>query len=198
MDQEGILSRLVAKLKILPGIGQKTAQRLAFFLLKMPAEDAKAIAQAILDIKDKLTFCSSCHNIAEGSLCAICQDPKRDRQRIMVVEEPSTLHAIERTGEYKGVYHVLLGALSPLDGVGPSDIKGTELIERLKKSPIQEVIIATSPNMEGETTAMYLTKFIKPLGITVSRIAYGIPVGIDLEYADEVTLIKSIEGRREI
>ncbi len=198
MDQEGILSRLVTKLKILPGIGQKTAQRLAFFLLKMPAEDAKAIAQAILDIKDKLTFCSSCHNIAEGSLCEICRDPKRDRQRIMVVEEPSTLYAIERTGEYKGVYHVLLGALSPLDGVGPSDIKGKELIERLKESPAQEVIIATSPNMEGEATAMYLTKLIKPLGIKVSRIAYGIPVGIDLEYADEVTLIKSIEGRREL
>jgi len=198
MDQEGILSRLVTKLKILPGIGQKTAQRLAFFLLKMPAEEAKAIAQAIMDIKDKLTFCSLCHNIAEGSLCEICQDPKRDHQRIMVVEEPSTLYAVEQTGEYKGVYHVLLGTLSPLDGVGPSDIKGKELIERLKASPAQEVIIATSPNMEGEATAMYLTKLIKPLGIKVSRIAYGIPVGIDLEYADEVTLIKSIEGRREI
>jgi recombination protein RecR len=198
MDQEGILSRLVTKLKILPGIGQKTAQRLAFFLLKMPAEDARAIAQAILDVKDKLAFCSSCHNIAEGSLCEICQDPKRDRQRIMVVEEPSTLHAIERTGEYRGVYHVLLGSLSPLDGIGPSDIKANELIERLKQSPAQEVIIATSPNMEGETTAMYLTKSIKPLGIKVSRIAYGIPVGIDLEYADEVTLMKSIEGRREL
>jgi recombination protein RecR len=198
MDQEGILSRLVTQLKILPGIGQKTAQRLAFFLLKMPAEDAKGIAQAILDVKDKLAFCSACHNIAEGSLCEICQDPKRDRQRVMVVEEPSTLHAIERTGEYKGVYHVLLGALSPLDGVGPSDIKAQELIERLKENPPQEVIIATSPNMEGETTAMYLTKFIKPLGIKVSRIAYGIPVGIDLEYADEISLIKSIEGRREL
>ena len=164
----------------------------------MPAEEAKAIAQAIMDIKDKLTFCSSCHNIAEGSLCEICRDPKRDRQKIMVVEEPSTLYAIERTGEYKGVYHVLLGTLSPLDGVGPSDIKGQELIESLKEGSAQEVILATSPNMEGEATAIYLTKLIKPLGVKVSRIAYGIPVGIDLEYADEVTLIKSIEGRREL
>lgn len=198
MDQDGALSQLVNCLKALPGIGQKTAQRLAFFLLKMPAEEAKAIAQAIINIKDKLTFCSVCHNIAEGTLCEICQDPKRDRQKIIVVEEPSTLHAIERTGEYRGLYHVLLGTLSPLDGVGPSDIKGKELITRLQESPAQEVIIATGPNIEGETTAMYLTKLIKPLGIKVSRIAYGIPVGIDIEYADEVTLLKSIEGRREL
>ena len=198
MDEHGIFSQLVTKLKLLPGVGQKTAQRLAFFLLKMPVEEAKAIAQAIMDIKDKLTFCSLCHNIAEGPLCEICRDPKRDRQKIMVVEEPSTLYAIERAGEYKGVYHVLLGILSPLDGVGPSDIKGEELIKRLQESPAQEVIIATSPNIEGEATAMYLTKLIKPLGIKVSRIAYGIPVGIDLEYADEVTLMKSIEGRREL
>jgi recombination protein RecR len=198
MDQEGVLSQLVNKLKILPGIGQKTAQRLAFFLLKMPAAEAKAIAQAIINIKDKLTFCSVCHNIAEGPLCEICQDPKRDRQKIIVVEEPSTLYAIERSGEYKGLYHVLLGTLSPLDGVGPSDIKAKELIDRLQESPAQEVIIATSPNIEGEATAMYLTKLIKPLGIKISRIAYGIPVGIDLEYADEITLIKSIEGRREL
>src|SRR3990172_2688655 len=164
MDQHGIFSQLVTKLKLLPGVGQKTAQRLAFFLLKMPVEEAKAIAQAIMDIKDKLTFCSLCHNIAEGPLCEICRDPKRDRQKIMVVEEPSTLYAIERAGEYKGVYHVLLGILSPLDGVGPSDIKGKELIMRLQESPAQEVIIATSPNIEGEATAMYLTKLIKPLG----------------------------------
>jgi len=198
MAQDGALSQLVNSLKTLPGIGQKTAQRLAFFLLKMPAEEAKTIAQAIVNIKDKLSFCNVCHNVAEGTLCEICQDPKRDRQKIIVVEEPSTLHAIERTGEYRGVYHVLLGTLSPLDGVGPSDIKGKELIARLQESPAQEVIIATGPNIEGETTAMYLTKLIKPLGIKVSRIAYGIPVGIDIEYADEVTLIKSIEGRREL
>ena len=167
-------------------------------MLKMPAEEAKGIAQAIINIKDKLTFCSVCHNIAEGSLCEICLDPRRDRQKIIVVEEPSTLHAIERTGEYRGLYHVLLGTLSPLDGIGPADIKGKELIDRLQESPAQEVIIATGPNIEGEATAMYLTKLIKPLGIKVSRIAYGIPVGIDIEYADEITLIKSIDGRREL
>lgn len=182
----------------MPGIGQKTAQRLAFHLLKVEREDALRLAAAIKAVKDGLSFCSDCRNIAEGELCDLCLDPKRDRTRIVVVEEPSTLYAIERTRSYHGLYHVLLGALSPLDGVGPSDIKVQELMERLQRGGVEEVIIATNPTIEGEATALYLTKLIKPLGIRTSRIAYGIPVGMDIEYADEVTLIKSLEGRRDL
>jgi recombination protein RecR len=149
-------------------------------------------------VKDGLTFCSRCRNIAEGELCEFCRDPKRDRTKILVVEEPSTLYAIERTGGYRGLYHVLLGALSPLDGVGPADIRAQDLADRLKDSGVEEVILATNPTIEGEATAIYLTRLLKPHGVRVSRIAYGIPVGVDIEYADEVTLIKSLEGRRDL
>ncbi|CAI4030014.1 DNA repair protein RecR [Nitrospira tepida] len=197
-DRRGLLGGLIQELVRLPGIGQKTAQRLAFHLLKAERDDALRLADAIKAVKDGLSFCNDCRNIAEGDLCDLCLDPKRDRTRIVVVEEPSTLYAIERTRSYHGLYHVLLGALSPLDGVGPSDIKAQELMDRLQRGGVQEVIIATNPTIEGEATALYLTKLIKPLGIRTSRIAYGIPVGMDIEYADEVTLIKSLEGRRDL
>ncbi|HEY5594165.1 MAG TPA: recombination mediator RecR [Nitrospiria bacterium] len=195
---QDILERLIDELKKLPGIGRKTAQRLAFFLLKMSAEEARGLAQAILDVKERLRFCRWCNNVSEEEVCRFCSDPRRDRTRILVVEEPSTLFAVERTGEYKGLYHVLLGALAPLDGRGPSDIKAQSLLDRLKQGETQEVIIATNPTIEGEATAIYLMRLIKPTGVKVTRIAYGIPVGVDLEYADEVTLIKSLEGRREL
>ena len=195
---QGVLDRLIDELKKLPGIGRKTAQRLAFFLLKMSAEEARGLAQAILDVKERLRFCRWCNNVSEDEVCRFCADPRRDRTRILVVEEPSTLFAVERTGEYKGLYHVLLGALAPLDGRGPADIKAQSLIDRLKLGETKEVIIATNPTIEGEATAIYLTRLIKPTGVKVTRIAYGIPVGVDLEYADEVTLIKSLEGRPEL
>jgi recombination protein RecR len=198
LDQQGLLARLVRELVKLPGIGQKTAQRLAFHLLKTEREDALRLAEAIQAVRERLTFCRQCRNIAEGDLCEFCLDPKRDRSKVLVVEEPSTLYAIERTGGFRGLYHVLLGSLSPLDGVGPSEIRAQELADRLKEGGVEEVILATSPTIEGEATAIYLTKLIKPYGVRVSRIAYGIPVGMDLEYADEVTLMKSLEGRRDL
>jgi recombination protein RecR len=191
VDQQGLLARLVREMVRLPGIGQKTAQRLAFHLLKTEREDALRLADAIRAVKDGLSFCRQCRNIAEGDLCEYCVDPKRDQTRILVVEEPSTLYAVERAGAYRGLYHVLLGALSPLDGVGPSDIRAEELIDRVKLGGVH-------PTIEGEATAIYLTNQLKPLGVRVSRIAYGIPVGMDIEYADEVTLLKSIEGRRDL
>lgn len=193
----GVFQRVVDSLKRLPGIGQKTAQRLGFYLLKMSESEAAAIAQAILDLKTQIRFCPVCQNMTEGTLCEICADQSRDRSRILVVEEPSTVYVIERTGEYHGLYHVLLGAISPLDGVKPEDIKAQELLNRLAGGEVQEVIMATDPNIEGEATALYLTRLIKPLGVKVTRLAYGIPVGIDLEFADDVTLIKSLEGRRD-
>ena len=198
VDQQGLLARLIRELVRLPGIGQKTAQRLAFHLLKAEREEALRLAEAIQAVKEGVTFCRRCRNIAEGELCEFCLNPKRDQTRILVVEEPSTLYAIERTGGYRGLYHVLLGALSPLDGIGPADIRAQDLLDRLKEGEAQEVIIATNPTIEGEATAIYLTKLLKPYGVRVSRIAYGIPVGMDIEYADEVTLIKSIEGRRDL
>ena len=198
IDNQSLLARLIRELVRLPGIGHKTAQRLAFHILKTDQEDALRLADAIRAVKEGLTFCRQCRNVAEEDLCEFCLDPKRDRARILVVEEPSTLYAIERTGGYRGLYHVLLGALSPLDGIGPSDIRAQELEDRLKVGGIQEVILATNPTIEGEATAIYLTRLLKPYGARVSRIAYGIPVGMDIEYADEVTLIKSIEGRRDL
>lgn len=198
MDQQGLLAQLIRELVRLPGIGQKTAQRLAFHILKAEPEEALRLADAVRAVKEGVTFCRQCRNIAEGELCEFCLDPKRDTTKILVVEEPSTLYAIERSGGFRGLYHVLLGALSPLDGVGPSDIKAQELEDRLKGGGIQEVILATNPTIEGEATAIYLTRLIKPYGVRVSRIAYGIPVGMDIEYADEVTLIKSLEGRRDL
>jgi len=198
IDNQGLLTRLINELVRLPGIGRKTAQRLAFHLLKTEKEDALRLAEAIQKVKEGLRFCRQCRNIAEEELCEFCLDPKRDSRRILVVEEPSTVYAIERTGGYRGLYHVLLGSLSPLDGIGPADIRVQELDDRLKVGGIEEVILATNPTIEGEATAIYLTRLLKPYGVRVSRIAYGIPVGTDIEYADEVTLIKSIEGRRDL
>ena len=198
IDNQGLLAQLIRELVRLPGIGHKTAQRLAFYLLKVEKDEAMRLADAIRAVKDGLTFCSQCRNIAEGELCEFCRDPKRDRTKILVVEEPSTLYAVERTGGYRGLYHVLLGALSPLDGIGPADIRAQDLADRLKDSGVEEVILATNPTIEGEATAIYLTRLLKPYGVRVSRIAYGIPVGVDIEYADEVTLIKSLEGRRDL
>lgn len=198
VDQQGLLAKLVRELVRLPGIGQKSAQRLAFHLLKAEREDALRLAEAIQAVKDGLSFCRQCRNIAEGELCEFCRDPKRDRSKILVVEEPSTLYAVERAGGHRGLYHVLLGVLSPLDGVGPSDIRAEELVDRVKAGGVEEVIVATNPTIEGEATAIYLTRLLKPHHVRVTRIAYGIPVGMDIEYADEVTLVKSIEGRREL
>lgn len=198
IDQQGLLAKLVRELVRLPGIGQKSAQRLAFHILKSEREDALRLAGAIQAVKDGLSFCHQCRNIAEEELCEFCRDPKRDRSKILVIEEPSTLYAIERAGGYRGLYHVLLGVLSPLDGVGPSDIRAEELLDRVKAGGVEEVIVATNPTIEGEATAIYLTRLLKPHHVRVSRIAYGIPVGMDIEYADEVTLIKSIEGRRDL
>ncbi len=198
IDQQGLLAKLVRELVRLPGIGQKSAQRLAFHILKAEREDALRLAEAIQAVKDGLSFCRQCRNIAEEELCEFCRDPKRDRTKILVIEEPSTLYAIERAGGYRGLYHVLLGVLSPLDGVGPSDIRAEELLDRVKAGGVEEVIVATNPTIEGEATAIYLTRLLKPHHVRVSRIAYGIPVGMDIEYADEVTLVKSIEGRRDL
>lgn len=198
MSNKSSFDRLIEELKRLPGIGQKTAQRLAFFLLKMPPDEAKGIAAAIIDVKDKSRFCSVCNNITEEDPCRICRDVNRDRSKVLVVEEPATLYTIERTGGYKGLYHVMLGVLSPLDGVGPDDIKINGLLSRVGNDGIKEVILAMDPDMAGEATAMYLTRIIKPMGVHVTRIAYGIPVGSDIEYADEITLVKSLEGRREM
>jgi recombination protein RecR len=198
MDNGSYLARLIRELVRLPGVGQKTAQRLAFHILKNDKEDVMRLVEAIRAVKERLAFCAQCRNVAEGELCEFCGDPTRDRTKILVVEEPSTLYAIERAGGYRGLYHVLLGALSPLDGVGPLDIRAEDLVDRVKRGGVEEVILATNPTIEGEATAIYLTKLIKPYGVKVARIAYGIPVGTDIEYADEVTLIKAIEGRREL
>ncbi len=198
MDQKGILADLVGELHRLPGIGRKTAQRLAFHILKQSTEEVARLAEAIVAVKERLGLCQECGNIAEGERCEICLDARRDRTRVVVIEDVPTLHAIERTRGYKGLYHVLAGALSPLDGVGPADIKAQDLADRVARSPIEEIILATSPTIEGEATAIYLSRLLMPLGRRISRIALGVPVGMDLEYADEVTLLKSLDGRREI
>lgn len=182
----------------LPGIGRKTAQRLAFFILSMPEVDAKGIARAINEVKDKARFCSECFNITENEVCSICSNSSRDRRKLCVVEEPSNILVIERTGGFKGLYHVLLGALSPIDNMTPEKLKIKELVERVKKDEIKEVILATNPNTKGEMTAQYVRELLKPFDVKVTRIAYGLPMGGDIEFADEVTLGKALEGRREI
>lgn len=182
----------------MPGIGPKSAQRLTFFLLRAPKEQVEALASAILQLRDKITTCSICANIAESNPCAICADDSRDRTTICVVEEPLDVLALERTREYKGLYHVLHGAISPVEGVGPEDLRIRELLSRLQKDTVGEIVLATNPNLEGEATAMYLERLIKPLGIRMTRLARGLPVGGDLEYADEVTLSRALEGRREV
>jgi recombination protein RecR len=191
------LEKLVEQFSKFPGIGKKTAQRMAFFVLKERKEEVEALAQAILDAKNKVGYCSICFNITEEDPCSICGDEKRDRSIICVVEEANDVVALEKTNQYKGLFHVLGGVLSPLDGVGPDDLKIKELLSRLKGGEIKEVIIATNPNTEGEATAIYLSRLIKPLGIKVTRIARGLPAGGDLEYADQITLANALEGRVE-
>lgn len=192
------IARLIEEFEKLPGIGHKTAQRLAFHILNTPKEKAEKLANAIIDAKSKIKYCSTCGNLTDSDLCALCSSQKRDESLICVVEDPRDVVAMERIKEFKGLYHVLHGAISPMDGIGPEDIKIKELLERIKDAPIKEIIVATNPNIEGEATAMYISKLLKPLGIKITRIAHGIPVGGDLEYADEVTLSKALEGRREI
>ena len=189
------LSRLIEQFEELPGIGRKTAQRLAFYVLNMPKEDAKAFSEAIIEAHQKIHHCAICQNLTDEELCPICRNPARDRRVICVVENPRDVIAIEKTREYKGTYHVLHGAISPLDGIGPEQLKIKELLERIKKDGADEIIMATNATVEGEATAMYISKLIKPLNILVTRLAYGIPVGGDLEYADEVTLRRALEGR---
>jgi recombination protein RecR len=192
------VERLIEALQRLPGIGPKTAQRLTFFLLKRPADEVRELSEALVAVKDRIVHCRTCFNVTDHDPCGICTDPRRDGGLLCVVEEPNDLMAMERTGEYRGRYHVLLGALSPLDGVGPEDIKVRELLARLDGGGTTEVILATNPNVEGEATALYLAKLLRPLGLRVTRIARGLPVGGDLEYADQVTLTKALEGRREV
>ena len=192
------IARLINELTKLPGIGEKTAQRLTFFLLKASESDVKELAKALVDVKEHVKYCSICGNITERNPCVICNDSRRNRNVICVVEEPNDLYAIERTREYNGLYHVLMGTLSPLEGVGPEDIRIQELLLRLQQEPCEEIILATNPNVEGEATAMYLAKLLKSLGVKATRIARGIPVGGDLEYADEITMTRALEGRREL
>ena len=192
------LARLINEFKHLPGIGQKSAQRLAFHVMRASREDADHLAQAILDVKDKLTLCRVCNNIADSELCQFCRDTNRDQRLLCVVEEPHNIIGIETTRQYPGLYHVLHGALSPLRGIGPDQLRIKSLVERLGAGTVEEVIVATNPTVEGEATAVYLSRLLKPLGVKVSRIAMGIPVGSDLEFADEVTITKAMEGRREM
>lgn len=192
------LENLIQEFKRLPGIGQKSAQRLAFYILRAGREEAARFAQAILEVKDKLGLCEICNNISDGPRCPFCADPHRDRSVICVVEEPHNIIPIETTRTYSGLYHVLHGAISPLRGVGPEQLKIKSLLERLASGEVKEVILATNPTVEGEATAAYLARLLKPLGVKVTRIAMGIPVGSDLEFADEVTMTKSLENRREL
>ncbi len=194
----GPVSRLIEAFSRLPGIGPKTSARLTFYLLRAPEEVALELADALRDLKQRVTFCERCHHITEASPCPICLDKTRDHGLICVVEEPLDVLAIERTREYRGVYHVLHGAISPVDGIGPDDLKIADLLTRLETEPVREVVLATNPNLEGEATAMYIARLLAPYKVRVTRLARGLPVGGDLEYADEVTLARALEGRREI
>ena len=197
-DFAGPLTRLIDELKRLPGIGQKSAQRIAFHLQRSAREDAERLAAALLEVKDKIGLCSICNNLTELDPCEYCSNPGRDPSLICVVETPYNVVAVERTREFHGLYHVLHGALSPLQGIGPDQLKIKNLLERLKGGQVKELILATSPTVEGEATAVYLSKLLKPLGVKVTRIAMGIPVGSELDFADEVTMFKALEGRREM
>jgi recombination protein RecR len=192
------VARLIDALQRLPGIGPKTAQRLTFYMLKRPTDEVRELGDALRAMKEKIVHCQTCFNVTDEDPCRVCTDPRRDPQTICVVEEPNDLLAMERTGEFRGRYHVLLGALSPLDGIGPDDLKIRELLARLDGGATTEIILATNPNVEGEATALYLAKLLRPLAVRITRIARGLPVGGDLEYADQVTLSKALEGRREI
>jgi recombination protein RecR len=191
------LLRLIEQLQRLPGVGPKSAQRLAFHILKAPREDADRLIDAVRDVKERVTYCSACNNITDADPCEYCRNTDRDPHVICVVEEPQNVSVIEKTREFKGAYHVLMGALSPLQGIGPDDLKIKELLARVDHG-VSEVILATNPNVEGEATAIYLARLLKPLGVKVTRIAMGVPVGSDLEYIDEVTMLKALEGRREV
>jgi recombination protein RecR len=192
------LTKLVEQLRRLPGIGSKTATRLAYYILEMDKEKARDLAKAIIEAKEKVGYCSICYNLTDCDPCKICSSEGRDATSICVVEDPRDVAAMERTRDYHGLYHVLHGAISPLEGVGPDEIKLRELLERLQRGDVKEVIMATNPNVEGEATAMYISRLLKPMGIKVTRIAHGLPMGGDLEYADEVTLSKALENRREM
>ena len=192
------LAKLIGELSKLPGIGTKSAQRLAFHIMSLEEQEALNLAESIVDAKKNMKYCSVCGNLTDTDPCAVCADPQRDRRFICVVESPKDVAAIERIREYSGLYHVLHGAISPMEGIGPDDINLKQLLLRLKDGVVTEVILATNPNIEGEATAMYASRLIKPIGVKVSRIAHGIPVGGDLEYADEITLLKAVEGRREL
>ena len=192
------LARLIQECKRLPGIGQKSAQRIAFHLLRASRDDAANLAQAVLDIKDKLGICTQCNNISDGDICLYCRDPHREHSQICVVEEPHNILPIETTNSFRGVYHVLHGTISPLRGIGPEQLRIKGLVDRLHTNEIQEIILATNPTVEGEATAIYLSRLLKPLGPRITRIAMGIPVGSDLEFADEVTMSRSLENRREM
>lgn len=192
------VARLIEELCKLPGVGPKTAQRLAFFLLRSPDDQARDLARAIIEVKERIIFCSRCFNITESDPCRICADESRDASQICVVEEPLDILAVERTRSYRGLYHVLHGAISPMDGIGPEDLRVRELLGRLQGDTVREVILATNPNLEGEATGMYLARLISPLGIKVTRLARGLPVGGDLEYADEITLTRALENRQRV
>lgn len=195
---EGVIQELIDELSRLPGVGPKSAQRIAFYLLQTEDDQAKKLAQVLLEVKERVRFCETCGNVAEEAQCNICRDARRDRSYICVVEESKDVQAIERTREFRGLYHVLGGAISPIEGIGPDNLRIKELMVRLGNAEIQEVIIATDPNLEGEATATYLTRMLSPLGIKITRLASGLPVGGDLEYADEITLGRAFEGRRSV
>ena len=198
MKELGPLTALVEQLQRLPGIGAKGAQRLAFHILREPRDDIEALIDSIRAVKEQITYCSVCHNITDADPCYYCTEEARDRSLICVVEDPHNVTAVEKTDEFNGTYHVLMGALSPLQGVGPDDLRIKSLLERVGGGGVEEVILATNPNVEGEATAIYLAKLLKPLGVRVTRIAMGLPVGSDLEYVDDVTMHKAMEGRREL
>ena len=198
MSLPASLQNLIDQFKRLPGVGAKSAQRLAFHVLRTPREDTERLCDAIREVKDRVTYCSICNNFTDTDRCVYCANPSRDHRLVCVVEEPQNVNVIEKTGGFRGVYHVLLGALSPLQGVGPDDLKIKGLLSRIGDDQIEEIILANSPTVEGEATAIYLARLLKPLGVRVTRIATGIPVGSDLEYADELTMGKAMEGRREV
>ena len=195
---EGVIQELIDELGRLPGVGPKSAQRIAFYLLQADEDQAKRLAEVLTEVKERVRFCEKCGNVAEAELCNICRDPRRSKASICVVEESKDVQAIERTREFKGLYHVLGGAISPIEGIGPDNLRIKELVARLADPEIKEIIIATDPNLEGEATATYLTRMLSPMGVTISRLASGLPVGGDLEYADEITLGRAFEGRRTV
>jgi recombination protein RecR len=197
-DLAGPMSQLVDELKRLPGVGPKSAQRIAFHLLGVNREEAQRLADAVTQMREKIQLCIQCNNIAEGNLCPICRDPNRDRTTVCVLEQPNNIMVVERTRQYNGLYHVLHGVISPLRNMAPEDLKVKNLLERLKDGEVQEIILATSPTTEGQATAAYLIRLLKPLGVSVSRIGMGIPVGSELEFIDEATMVESIEGRRKV